>query len=207
MIKKGKPQLTSKNLERARNMLYSTIKFFDNSNIAYHLEGGTLLGIVRDGDLLPWDHDIDLSIPSSEVDKLLKARYKLYLKGFKVTIRKSSKQSGPFEKDQIYLFKIKKLIPSIIKFVYPWYAKNYVVLDVFVKVTDGNDTYWRTEIRLLKVDKKHYQSFESLNYMGYKVKIPNDYKEYLTQKYGDWSIPVKDWECHKNEGTICENLQ
>ena len=59
----GKPiELTEKNLETARELLLRAVRVLDEAGIRYHLEGGTLLGLVRDGDLLPWDHDVDISV-------------------------------------------------------------------------------------------------------------------------------------------------
>lgn len=48
-------QLTEKNLKRARKLLFEVVELLEKHNIDYHLEGGPLLGVVRDKDLLPWD--------------------------------------------------------------------------------------------------------------------------------------------------------
>ena len=38
------------------------IKLLNSNNIHYWLCHGTLLGIIRDNDLIPWDHDIDIAV-------------------------------------------------------------------------------------------------------------------------------------------------
>ena len=38
------------------------INLLNNSNINYWLCHGTLLGIIRDNELIPWDHDIDIAV-------------------------------------------------------------------------------------------------------------------------------------------------
>ena len=40
--------------------------------IKYSLHGGTLLGAVRNGRLIPWDDDADISMMRSEINKLIK---------------------------------------------------------------------------------------------------------------------------------------
>lgn len=40
-------------------------------NIMYSLHGGTLLGAERDGKLIPWDDDADVSMRRSDFDKLV----------------------------------------------------------------------------------------------------------------------------------------
>ena len=52
------------------------LRFVDNvckkHNIDYWLEGGTLIGAVRNGGFIPWDDDIDLSIMRKDYEKLIK---------------------------------------------------------------------------------------------------------------------------------------
>jgi hypothetical protein len=51
-------------------LLKETIAFLDEFDIDYFLISGTLLGLVRHNDFIPWDDDIDLIVDSSIVEKL-----------------------------------------------------------------------------------------------------------------------------------------
>ena len=42
--------------------LQHVIEVFDFNNVAYWLEGGSLLGAARNGQLIPWDYDIDIGM-------------------------------------------------------------------------------------------------------------------------------------------------
>ena len=42
--------------------LIEIINLLDKNEISYWVCHGTLLGIVRDKDLIPWDHDIDIAV-------------------------------------------------------------------------------------------------------------------------------------------------
>ena len=45
------------------------IKLLDRNKIPYWVCHGSLLGLVRDGNLIPWDHDIDLAVWESDNKK------------------------------------------------------------------------------------------------------------------------------------------
>lgn len=53
-------------------LLRQFIRFCDKHELNYFLDYGTLLGAVRDGKLIPWDYDIDISMPRDDYNTLLK---------------------------------------------------------------------------------------------------------------------------------------
>ncbi|HPF94567.1 MAG TPA: LicD family protein [Tenuifilaceae bacterium] len=205
MLHKNSPELTKRNLARARKVLFDVVDFLENEGIGYHLEGGTLLGLVRDGDLLPWDHDIDLSISVNDAERFAANKTKLAKKGYRITQRKMHKDIGGLKKDNYRIFKVKRFWPSLLKAIFPIFHKHMVVADIFVKANDDQFTYWQAMEKILRVDKEHYASFETVLYMGRELRIPNMHEKYLTEKYGDWSVPKKDWVCANDEKTIVED--
>lgn len=56
-----------------RAMMYFTDSFCRKNGIKYTVIDGTLLGAVRDGNIIPWDGDIDIAVTHKEFDKLKKA--------------------------------------------------------------------------------------------------------------------------------------
>ncbi len=53
------------------NNFFETINILNSNNINYWICHGTLLGIIREGKLIEWDHDIDIAIWSDEIPKNL----------------------------------------------------------------------------------------------------------------------------------------
>lgn len=194
------PYLIQRNLSDAQKILFSITSIFDQNRIPYHLEGGALLGIVRDKDLLPWDNDIDISVPCEFAFMIPKLKLKLFFLGYRLSTRKSLVNAGPIKQGEYSIFKIKPLFAYCIR----WFIPNYesIVMDIFIKTNDSTHTYWQAKNKVMRVENKFYQSFQLIEYNGQSLKAPNFYEDYLTEKYGDWSVPVKDWDCAKNELTI-----
>ena len=53
-------------------------------NLTYYLAGGTILGAVRHGGFIPWDDDMDITMPRPDYDKFLKIAQKELSPEFKL---------------------------------------------------------------------------------------------------------------------------
>lgn len=62
-------------LSELQNILYDILKAFadfcDKNGLRYYLFGGTLLGAVRHNDFIPWDDDIDVSMPRPDYERFI----------------------------------------------------------------------------------------------------------------------------------------
>jgi len=187
--------LEGKNLVQAENLLSDVITIFESCNITYWLEGGTLLGLRREGRLLPWDNDLDISIHESEFNKLSLLQNTLKKKGYRVRTRVFEKDSDVFKKGDLRMIKIRtKRFFGILK--------GNVCLDVFIKYTKKEKTYWEIANKVKNVPSKYYDTFKTLDFKGKPYVIPELTDEYLTYRYGDWQTPVKDWDTAKDDRAL-----
>ena len=197
-----KANLLSDKMEYSRNMLLQICNLLDKNSIPYSLEGGTLLGIVRDGDLLPWDGDLDISIAPDFVANFQKLTWQFLRMGMKLSVRRSQISHGPIQMGQVRLIKVKPLGAYLWKIINP--KHDIIILDVFVKIKDLTHTFWQAKGKVMRVENIHYDSFDKIVYRNTQLKVPNLYQDYLTKKYGNWNVPVKEWDCAVNELTIIQ---
>ncbi len=185
------------NHEKAYALLIKATAMLDRAGVPYHLEGGTLLGLVRDGDLLPWDDDLDISVPSGFALKAYGALLPLLLKGWRIDKRKWKAVFKSLSVKGIRIIKVRDRSRGR-------FRSGRVYLDVLVKKESEGFCYWQAKGRLMKVSAKYYDGYDEIEVGTEKFKVPVDYRAYLTEKYGDWSTPVKEWDCGKDEKTIVE---
>lgn len=193
----GNLKLTGKIADIALKMLLETCKVFDKYEIKYILEGGTLLGIIRENRLLPWDNDLDLTIKSPDLDKLIKARWSLWKRGFRTRIRYYKEDVGPFKKGEVKIMKIQTR-----KF---FLFKGFTLLDVFIKKRVDDKYFWTVggkKIVLKSAPANFYEELKKIDFNGYSYSIPEDVEEYLTYRYGKWQEPKKDWNYTKDDNAI-----
>jgi lipopolysaccharide cholinephosphotransferase len=197
----GSNKLTGKNADRALKLLSRVTRILIKKGVPHILEAGTLLGVVREDRLLPWDNDIDLTITKQHEPDLLSVINKIRLKGYKVSVKRYKKDLKYFKKGEIRIIKVKYLsLP---------FFKTRVVLDIFVKKLIEDEYYWTVGVKkpvLKSVPRRFYEKLCKIEFQNEKYMIPEDYEGYLTEHYGDWRTPVKDWNFKFDDKSVREKL-
>lgn len=125
---------------------------------------GTLLGIVRDGNFIEWDEDIDLFILEEERELFLNALWQLCAKGFNIIRCERCRHLYSIIRNGEYIdFYIMEKISSEVRNG----LGEVFILDQFL-----------TDLR-------------EIDFRGVKVMVPKDCELCLTFNYGNWREPVK----------------
>ena len=177
---------------RMKEMLLNTIDILNEKQYKYWLEAGTLLGILRDGDLIPWDYDADIGIPAESADEIMKLRLEFLPK---------------------YLIK-RRLIHSpwlpgnmrVIKVKTPWEKIRQINfhVDLFCVYLVGDKYRWIDSNALKHVDSKYYDSLDTIEWEGRQINIPKYAEEYLSLRYGTWQVPDQNYNAGLHDGSIAE---
>lgn len=149
----------------ARQALLDLRTDLSSAKIEFFLISGTLLGCVREGGILGHDKDIDVGV--------LEGRDP-------VAIRAALLRTGRF-----------MVLPIISPRLLRVKHINGVMIDIFIHWEEdgrlwheGQKTrWWNTPFNPIEVD-----------FLGERFLVPDDADLYLTENYGDWRVPVHDFE-------------
>jgi len=183
----GKNRLTGAVAGQANKLLPKVAALFKKHGIRYCLDGGTLLGIVREDRLLPWDDDLDFFVPADQSNKISALKFRLLLLGCRLKKSSAKGAYGPIQQGAPRIYKIKSIR-----------RKNgqRVVIDLIFKHHDETDFHWVVGVNPpvhKKINRKYYDNFDEIVYRGVSYPIPCDVENYLTERYGDWRVTKKEW--------------
>ena len=181
-------------LQMAEELMINIAQLFNKKSIDYHIDHGTLLGIIRDNSLMPWDIDVDFACKSEDQIKIL-AILNSYLNKYQSNFCKNNNWVCRIYNCDIKMKDNIKSLPMVIKIFNDTVddVSNGFFLDIELKYLLNKDLYWMIGSRKLSVKNNLCFPSKYIFYKTHKLSIPHDVNQYLTLLYGDWKITIKDW--------------
>ena len=183
--------------EKSEHFMLDIAKLLDKNYIRYYIDHGTLLGIVRDNCLIPWDKDIDFAVLIEDKAKIIDL-IDNYLASYVHPNCKKNKWNYKIAKNNIIVENKKKsLFVEMQIFNNSDIEEDDVALDLMFRYTKKSMIYWAVCGKYLSVPLSLCFPTKQIMYKGYQLNIPNDVNKYLENLYGDWKTPVKEWTYDK----------
>lgn len=178
----------------ARELLLGICHELTQADIEHYIDHGTLLGIVRDGDLLPWDNDIDLAT-SIDNQQTAYSAAKKFTSNFTSRHCSDNRWDCELVMGKFYINDERQELPISIKIENKADDNTSNGLHVDLVLTHKRDEliYWYVGGVVLSAPRELLQHFKSHEFAGKQLSIPVEEDRYLTHLYGDWRTPVKDW--------------
>jgi hypothetical protein len=189
---RSKVSLEGPRLDQMVRMLFHTLDVLERHDIPYWLEDGTLLGIVRDGDLIPWDHDADLSIPGEYAERVATLRLG-WLPRYVLATKRTAHRWLPGGISSLEVHRPIDLLRGV----------NFHI-DLLAKYRVGERYRWIDSKALKHCESHWYEHRETIEWRGRRVSIPADPEEYLELRYPGWRTPVKEMDTSLQDPTIAE---
>jgi len=200
-LRRGRPCLTGRQYVRSRRLLLDAVNIMNAAGLPYTLDAGTLLGIVRDGDLIPWDDDLDIMLPREAIPALYALKWKFRRRGWKV--------SRPYVMpgdDVAWRAGDPRVIRIRSRGIF-FFNPGPALLDITIIHRHDNAWWWEMAGRACRIPAEFLDSRDSLEYGGCRASIPRNVERYLEHTYGaDWRTPRPDFP--RNEfGIIDHRMQ
>jgi hypothetical protein len=162
---------------------------FEDHGIWHTLMYGTLLGAVRDGDVIPWDYDFDLLVRPEQVERILQLGPQLARRGLRVEPTRHWRARLCMNRDGVPRFSTQAL---------GVFAGEEKLGDLyaFVLFEDGvlrrydfaNHTYWCPHHSFPAWFVEGPQGTAKIR--GRRYPIPRDAEQLIAGIYGDdWRVP------------------
>ena len=154
------------------SLMKKTVNFLDDNNITYWLDGGTLLGAIRNEKIIPWDDDIDLAIPYNSFIKIKEIikdyptqninniKYNISDK-YQIKFSERLIENGLIDKDKPFLIKVLNLDGEL--------NTNDVFIDLIMYYIIDNK--YKTNLDIWK--NQYYYNIDSI-YPLKKIKFENN---------------------------------
>ena len=198
-LKKTKSH-TIKNLYQIAYDVHSIFEVYD---LKYWMIGGTLLGAVRHGGIIPWDDDLDLGIDKKNVKKFLSLKkvfsrcgYKIVKTwfGYKIFNKNNPLVEGfdyAFPNCDIFIYKKDGDEHQVVQGTRGHKSKNYILNYKQAREIWKNDKYPVSDILHLKKYK----------FGMFKMYGPRNYQNVFDKLYGkDWNkVAYREYDHSKEE--------
>ena len=161
-------------------------KIFNENNITYFIHSGTLLGSVREGNIISHDDDIDIAVFPYDVEFLLSDE-------FNKILEKEDLKFIPFKTNK-GIIKLKELKSS-----------HGIFIDIFVFRKNAHKIEYESEVsrRLWKngwFDEEELFPLTFYNLANLQLYGPNNPYPYLNRHFGkNWKIPIVRKRDHHKE--------
>lgn len=194
--------------------LFRVASVLDRHEILFWLDQGTLLGIIRDGALLPWEKDIDISLWQSDKDRVLALKPEFESLGLYVEHHENSDTiyvNGPsgffvdlafFHRNDTHAYRNNTLPKT-----QPWQklfkqALQILPHSIHVRLRHFLRIASRPRQVQLLVPIEFFENLDQIAFEGHTFSVPSRTDNYLEFKYGDWRTPRQDWDFATQDGAV-----
>jgi lipopolysaccharide cholinephosphotransferase len=175
----------------ARTAVLWLSRCLDEAELLHVLDGGTLLGVVRHEDLMPWDNDIDVSVLSEDIEAVAATlvRHLPELDAATGSVWSTrwlfhDQDYGPWRAGDRRKLLVETpagagggLLHIACIARYPMADRR--IYEAIGRIFSDPESYFREPVRL--------------PFLGRQVAVPNPPEAFLTDLYGDWQVVRRDW--------------
>lgn len=162
-------------LTKLRETVKYTVAVLERCGVRYWLEGGSLLGAARNGDIIPWDYDVDLGIFQDDIHKC--------------ELLSLASSKGRLKVEEGFVWE-KATEGEFYRVQYS--NTNHLHVDIF-PFFDNNgvmtkNTWMKTHKQDAEFPTHFVQNLAPIPFAGVQAMAPVEYRKFLELKFGEGVI-------------------
>lgn len=166
--KRWTPPCCLQGLRETARHVFKTLK---GAGVRYWLEGGSLLGAARTGDIIPWDYDVDVGVYGEDLDKceLLRNAAKLPAVTDDGFVWEKAAEGDFF---RVQYSQTNRLHVDI----FPFFAKDGVMT---------KSSWIKSHRQDVEFPERYLRPLTTIRFVGVDASAPNNIREFLELKFGE----------------------
>ncbi|MFN3898793.1 MAG: LicD family protein [Alishewanella aestuarii] len=183
-LKATKPFMHMATLKLAHQLLQRLNSYLQQHGIRPCLDSGTLLGVIREQALIPWDDDIDLAIDDTEFAALLRL-----MPDFFPQLPEQEQLDW-----QMVVLTIDQVDACINLEFTPKAPSELLPFDLSLQRRQirGENSELLSSAGLFFAPARHFARYEQVHFLGQTFYVPSDPAGFLEFMYGNWQQPVQE---------------
>ncbi|MBC3765025.1 LicD family protein [Neptunicella marina] len=173
------------------NILLMVCKALKQARLRYCADAGTLLGIYRDGALIPWDDDLDVAVCSTQWRQVLQTVTAILPElevftnvSWEVQVLHAPQDFCAIKQGDVRSLKLQPVSGN----------NDLPMMDFFVKYIVGEWMDYTLSSRGIRMPSEHFTQLDNMQFSGTCINIPHNTELYLERHYGDWRTPKQHWD-------------
>jgi len=163
-------------LRALRETARHVFEILESERVRYWLEGGSLLGAARTGDVIPWDYDIDVGIYRDDIARSKHLSH-VHRMGIAVVDSDGFVWDKATEGD---FYRVQYSQSNHIHVdIFPFYSRNG---------TMTKDTWFKSHRQDTEFPESFILPLGKISFIGINVSVPNDVSRFLEFKFGSGVI-------------------
>ncbi|XP_022239384.1 fukutin-related protein-like isoform X2 [Limulus polyphemus] len=161
-------------LENLRKTARHVFQILEKCEVKYWLEGGSLLGAFRSGDIIPWDYDVDIGVYADDILKCewLKNAQKQSIVDTSGFVWEKARE-GDFLRVQF------SQTNHLHVDIFPFYSRNGIMT---------KNTWFKNHPQDREFPEHFLHPLEKLQFVGIMASVPNNIKGFLELKFGKGAV-------------------
>ncbi|MDO6568444.1 LicD family protein [Alteromonas sp. 1_MG-2023] len=167
----------------AQNLLTFINQYCREKGAQVCLDSGTLLGAMRDGDLISWDDDIDLAIDPTSFNSLINTLPELV-----------EQLSDKFEVEwKVVVITVNGKQSCINVEFLNRECTAFIPFDLSIQLRESinGSSELVSSGGLFFAPARHFDNLDTIHFLNENFFVPHDPSSFLTFMYGDWQTPKR----------------